>query len=126
MTLADNFICRPYRGVSVQHWNGPLDEDPVKEVLLAREAYRRTEFVVLRGAGDATALVQITCSSQDALFNPVIAVALGVAILGEPFTSRMAIAAGLVFAGVAIVRAPRARTQARTHGTPLRVRPDAR
>jgi hypothetical protein len=74
LTLADNFICRPYRGVSVQHWNGPLDEGAVKEVLLAREAYRRTEFVVLRGAGDATALVQITCSSQDALFNPVIAV----------------------------------------------------
>jgi drug/metabolite transporter (DMT)-like permease len=39
-----------------------------------------------------------------AYINPVIAVALGVAVLGEPFNSRMAIAAALVFAGVAIVR----------------------
>jgi drug/metabolite transporter (DMT)-like permease len=48
-----------------------------------------------------------------AYINPVIAVALGVLVLHEPFTARMAIAAALVFAGVAIVRwerrAPRAR-----------------
>ena len=74
LTLPDNFICRPYRGVSVQHWSGPLDEVAVKEVLLGREAYRRTEFVVLRGADRATALVQLTCSSQEALFNPIVAV----------------------------------------------------
>jgi len=40
-----------------------------------------------------------------AYINPVIAVALGVLVLGEPFDSRMAIAAALVFAGVATVRA---------------------
>ena len=40
-----------------------------------------------------------------AYINPIIAVALGVAVLGEPFTSRMALAAALVFGGVAIVRA---------------------
>ena len=39
-----------------------------------------------------------------AYINPMIAVALGVAVLGEPFTSRMALAAALVFGGVAIVR----------------------
>ena len=39
-----------------------------------------------------------------AYINPVIAVALGVLVLGEPFNSRVAIAAALVFAGVAIVR----------------------
>ena len=39
-----------------------------------------------------------------AYINPVIAVALGVALLGEPFNSRMAGAAALVFLGVAIVR----------------------
>jgi drug/metabolite transporter (DMT)-like permease len=39
-----------------------------------------------------------------AYLNPVIAVALGVVVLGEPFTSRMAVAALLVFAGVALVR----------------------
>jgi drug/metabolite transporter (DMT)-like permease len=48
-----------------------------------------------------------------AYINPVIAVALGVLILNEAFTSRMAISALLVFAGVAVVRwssAPAART----------------
>ena len=39
-----------------------------------------------------------------AYINPVIAVALGVLLLGEPFTPRMAVAALLVFAGVAVVR----------------------
>jgi drug/metabolite transporter (DMT)-like permease len=39
-----------------------------------------------------------------AYINPVIAVALGVAFLGEPFDRRMAGAAALVFVGVAVVR----------------------
>lgn len=61
-----------------------------------------------------------------AYINPVIAVALGVAVLGEPFTSRMALAAALVFSGVAVVRAPRAPAQARTHVKPVEFRPDVR
>ena len=39
-----------------------------------------------------------------AYINPIIAVTLGVLFLHEPFTSRMAVAAALVFAGVAVVR----------------------
>lgn len=39
-----------------------------------------------------------------AYINPVIAVALGVLVLGEPFDGRIAVAAALVFAGVAVVR----------------------
>jgi drug/metabolite transporter (DMT)-like permease len=39
-----------------------------------------------------------------AYINPIIAVALGILVLHEPFTTRMATAAALVFAGVAIVR----------------------
>ena len=39
-----------------------------------------------------------------AYINPVIAVALGVFFLNEPFTLRMGVAALLVFAGVAVVR----------------------
>lgn len=74
MTLPENFVCRPYRGVSVQHWTGPLEEGPVKEVLLSREGYRRTEFVVLRGADGAAALVRIDFAARDALFNPIISV----------------------------------------------------
>jgi drug/metabolite transporter (DMT)-like permease len=68
----------------------------------------------------------VSLVSLYAYINPVIAVALGVAVLGEPFTTRMAIAAALVFAGVAIVRAPRWSPQARTHAKPFEIRPDAR
>ncbi len=44
-----------------------------------------------------------------AYINPVIAVTLGVFFLGEPFNRRMAGAAALVFAGVAVVRSTRPR-----------------
>lgn len=47
----------------------------------------------------------VSLVSLYAYINPVIAVALGVVALGEPFTIRMAAAAALVFGGVAIVRA---------------------
>jgi drug/metabolite transporter (DMT)-like permease len=46
----------------------------------------------------------VSLVSLYAYINPIIAVALGVVVLGEPFTSRMAVAAALVFGGVAIVR----------------------
>lgn len=46
----------------------------------------------------------ISLVSLYAYINPIIAVALGVLLLGEPFNARMATAAALVFAGVAVVR----------------------
>lgn len=49
----------------------------------------------------------ISLVSLYAYVNPVIAVVLGAAFLGEPFGARMAFAAALVFAGVAIVKSPR-------------------
>jgi drug/metabolite transporter (DMT)-like permease len=60
----------------------------------------------------------ISFVSLYAYINPVIAVTLGVALLGEPFDSRMASAAALVFAGVAIVRWSPA-TKAAAPGPPL-------
>jgi drug/metabolite transporter (DMT)-like permease len=48
-----------------------------------------------------------------AYINPIIAVALGVALLGEPFTVRIALAAALVLAGVGIVRS---KTAAKSSG----------
>jgi drug/metabolite transporter (DMT)-like permease len=48
--------------------------------------------------------LSVSFVSLYAYINPVIAVALGVVVLHEPFTWRMAIAAGLVFTGVAVVR----------------------
>jgi hypothetical protein len=74
LTLPENFICRPYRGVSVQHWTDPLEEGPVKEILLSREGYRRTEFIVLRRHDDAAALVRIDFAAREALFNPIVSV----------------------------------------------------
>jgi drug/metabolite transporter (DMT)-like permease len=68
----------------------------------------------------------VSLVSLYAYINPIIAVALGVAVLGEPFTTRMALAAAFVFAGVAIVRAPRGSSEARTHVKPLAFRPDVR
>jgi drug/metabolite transporter (DMT)-like permease len=55
--------------------------------------------------------------------NPVIAVALGVLLLDEPFTSRMMVAAALVFAGSAIVSAGSrsARSDARRVRKPARL-----
>jgi drug/metabolite transporter (DMT)-like permease len=49
----------------------------------------------------------IALVSLYAYVNPIIAVALGVAVLGEPFNSTMALAAALVLAGVAVVKTPR-------------------
>jgi drug/metabolite transporter (DMT)-like permease len=49
----------------------------------------------------------VSLVSLYAYVNPIIAVALGVVVLGEPFTMRMAVAAALVFGGVAIVRSQR-------------------
>ena len=46
----------------------------------------------------------VSLVSLYAYVNPVIAVALGVAVLGEAFTWRMGLAAALVFGGVAIVQ----------------------
>lgn len=48
--------------------------------------------------------LSVSLVSLYAYINPVIAVALGVLLLGEPFDWRMATAAALVFAGVAVVR----------------------
>jgi drug/metabolite transporter (DMT)-like permease len=59
--------------------------------------------------------LEVSFVSLYAYINPVIAVALGVFFLNEPFTPRMAAAALLVFAGVAVVRrasAPRAPNEA--------------
>jgi len=48
--------------------------------------------------------LSVSFVSLYAYVNPVIAVALGMALLDEPFTPRMAAAAAMVFAGVAVVR----------------------
>jgi drug/metabolite transporter (DMT)-like permease len=58
----------------------------------------------------------VSLVSLYAYINPVIAVTLGVLLLGEPFNSRMAGAAALVFAGVAVVRFSPGRRPAPSRG----------
>jgi drug/metabolite transporter (DMT)-like permease len=86
---------------------------------LSFSARSATAFIYLATIGAIGGFVAYTYAlrhlpvslvSLYAYINPIIAVALGVAVLGEPFTSRMAFAAALVFGGVAIVRR---RTQTR-------------
>jgi len=49
IALRPNWICRPYRGVSVQRLGVPLTEAAVREHLLGRRVYRRTEVLIAEG-----------------------------------------------------------------------------
>jgi hypothetical protein len=69
--LASNFVARPYRGVSVQRWEGELEPRAVRHALLGREAYRRTEFLVLR-KGERCGLVRIRKASDEPLMSPIV------------------------------------------------------
>jgi drug/metabolite transporter (DMT)-like permease len=62
--------------------------------------------------------LSVSLVSLYAYINPVIAVFLGVTLMGEPFDSRMAFAAALVLAGVAIVRRRRTPDEPRRGSTP--------
>ncbi len=68
--VGPNFICRPYRGLSVQDVEIALDESSVVSFLLGRPVYRRTEFMVLVKDGER-AVVQVSKDSTDPLFAPV-------------------------------------------------------
>lgn len=69
--VGTNFICRPYRGVSVQEVTCSLDVGSLSDFLLGRNIYRRTEFLVLLRQGDV-AVVQVEKASTAPLFSPVI------------------------------------------------------
>ena len=67
-----NTITRPYRGLSVQEVAIPLtDESTVLEYLLGREAYRRTEWLLL-GNGPDHALVAVRKESYEPLMSPIV------------------------------------------------------
>lgn len=67
-----NVVELPYRGVSVQHYAGKMTVAAVTAHLIGREAYRRTNFIVLRGSADEVALVAIGCSDRTNLFEPIV------------------------------------------------------
>src|SRR6266540_4144410 len=66
-----NATARPYRGLSLQEVDLPLDEPALLRFLVGREVYRRTDYLALRN-GDATALVRVRRASDTALFSPVV------------------------------------------------------
>jgi hypothetical protein len=65
-----NLVPLPYRRVSVQPYAGEMTEHAIRAHLLGREAYRRTDFVVLR-QGPAAAVVAITTPDREPLFSPI-------------------------------------------------------
>ena len=72
-----NVVPLPYRQVSVQPYDGPMTEAAITSHLLGREAYRRTNFIVLhRGEVEASelAVVAITRTDDGPLFSPITAV----------------------------------------------------
>jgi len=70
-----NLVPLPYRRVSVQPYAGEMTEAAIRAHLLGREAYRRTDFVVLR-QGAATAVVAITAPDRGPLFCAIDSVEL--------------------------------------------------
>ncbi len=71
-----NLVPLPYRRVSVQHYEGPMTEHAIASLLLSREAYRRTDFIVLRGDEGETAVVAITRAESEPLFSQITSVEL--------------------------------------------------
>ncbi len=68
--MVKNLVPLPYRRVSVQPYTGEMTEAAIRGHLMGREAYRRTDFVVLRN-GDATAVAAITAPDRESLFSPI-------------------------------------------------------
>ena len=66
-----NLVPLPYRGVSVQPYDGAMTESAIVTHFLGREAYRRTEFVVLRASNGAYAVVAVSSEDRQPLFSPI-------------------------------------------------------
>jgi hypothetical protein len=67
-----NLVPLPYRNVSMQPYDGAFAERALVAHLLGREAYRRTEFIVLHGKADAMAVVAITKRDNEPLFSEIV------------------------------------------------------
>jgi hypothetical protein len=72
-----NLVPLPYRQVSVQPYAGPMTEAAISAHLLSREAYRRTNFIVLhRDHVESSELAVVAVARQDdeQLFSSITAV----------------------------------------------------
>lgn len=72
--IRPNWICRPYRGVSVQRLGVPLTEAAIREHLLGRRVYRRTEVLIAEGDEGHAVVTVDKEPDTELLFNPVTAV----------------------------------------------------
>jgi hypothetical protein len=66
-----NLVPGRYRGVAVATVPGPLDEAVLRAHFLGREAYRRTQFLVVR-AGERTSVLRVAKASETELFSPLV------------------------------------------------------
>lgn len=83
-----NVVPERYRSVSVTDVDVDLTGAGLSALLLGREAYRRTTFIVARRSGLA-ALVRVEKASEEPLFSPIVSVELlagpdDCAVLDEP------------------------------------------
>jgi len=69
-----NLVPLPYRRVSVQRYTGQMTEEAISSLLLSREAYRRTDFIVLSGTEGEAAVVAITRAENEPLFSRITSV----------------------------------------------------
>lgn len=111
-----NDLARPYRGLSVQDASFSLDERSIAAALLGREAYRRTEYLLLRRGGES-ALVAVEKESTEPLFSPIteVRVLAGPDAVVEVESPQTNVANATALAAVAAAhRTPRAKAYAVT------------
>jgi hypothetical protein len=65
-----NLVPRRYRGVSVTSVEVELSQEALSARFIGREAYRHTEFIVARRAGDV-AVMRVTKADDGNLFTPI-------------------------------------------------------
>jgi hypothetical protein len=70
-----NLVPLPYRRVSVQPYESAMTEAAIRDHLIGKETYRRTDFVVLT-RGSETAVVAVSAPDREALFCPIDSVEL--------------------------------------------------
>jgi hypothetical protein len=68
-----NLVPARYRSVSVADVGVDLNEVGLRSLLVGREAYRRTAYIVAR-RGDRAALVRVEKASDESLFSPILTV----------------------------------------------------
>jgi len=71
LAMKYNIIPLPYRGVSVQNYDGPMSQEGLIGHFMGRETYRRTEFIVLRAKSDQFAVIAVDALDREPLFSPI-------------------------------------------------------